>query len=189
MQTVVISTVTNVLLWSAKYGELQNKTLELITFIFAYILLGLLFQLTSCSHSTSTLEQTKYTEHIKPSWQVPHPLHQTVQEAGLFCTWLMLLGWWLTLISIKHLHVWNQDHLIYDQLVAVCQCLLMTAIYISHQIFIYIHFRSGGPIHINTFIFLTPPMQPAWPHSEGWDQQTLVQSWCPANINLSKTEP
>lgn len=25
----------------------------------------------------------------------------------------------------------------------------------------YIHFQSGGPIHINAFAFLTPPMQTA----------------------------
>lgn len=50
------------------HRELQNSTLELITFIFAYMLLILLLEYYSCSHSTSTLKQTKYTEHIKPSW-------------------------------------------------------------------------------------------------------------------------
>lgn len=57
---------------------------RITTFFLAYMLLGLLLELTSCSHSTSTLEQTKYAEHIKPSWQVLHPLHQRVQKQDYF---------------------------------------------------------------------------------------------------------
>lgn len=200
IQTVVISTVTNALLWSVRYRELQNKNLELLPLFLAYVLLGL----TSCSHLTNTPEQTKYTKHIKPCWQVSHPLHQTVQEQDYFIlAWLMLLGWWLTLTSIKHLHVWNQDHLIYDQLTA-----RNVSVFLWHQFtyplrFLYTLSKWWSNPH-KCLCFLNPThadcllketrsshlcFLPTWPRTEGWNQQALMQSWRPVRINLSKTEP